>query len=155
MVAFFGECSSHVRPDPVGVGEEAELEDAFEVDARDGGKDRPRAGRDDEPVVAVFETLARGQVVHDEPPGGGIYLLYPVADQDLDLFLRELLGGAGDEPLPLSDDAGEEVGQAALADRRFRFLLVDRDPHLRVEPARPRSRLRTRRYSAHDHKPHR
>jgi hypothetical protein len=144
----------YVGPYPVGVCEETDLEDAFEVSAGDRGEDGPRAGRDDEPVVGVFERPPRLQVENGELLARSVYPLHPVADLDLDVLLRELLGGAGDEVVAPIDDARKEIGQAALADRRFRLLLVDRDLHLRVKPARPRRRLRPRRHATNDHKPH-
>ena len=45
----------HMLHHPVRVGEKTELEDAVELRAGDRWKHGPRAGRDDQPVVGVFE----------------------------------------------------------------------------------------------------
>jgi hypothetical protein len=48
-----------------------------------------------------------------------------MAGEDLDILLRELLGGTGDESSAFLDDARDQIRKAALADGDLRLLLVN------------------------------
>src|SRR5215212_8810364 len=93
----------------VRVGEEAQAEDAVEVRAVDGEEYGTGARGDDEAVVGIYELLAGREV----------------PDEDRDVFFGELLGGTGDEVVPVPDDAGDQIRQPALTLRDLRLLLVN------------------------------
>jgi hypothetical protein len=139
-----GRAFPHVAGYAVGVGQEAQGEDAVEASALDRRKDGPGAGRDHEPVVGVFELLPRGEILDDKPLVPGVYALDPMAGEDLDVLLGEVFGGAGHEGAALFDHAGDKVRQPALANGDLRFFLVDGYLQFGIQPASPGGGLRTR-----------
>src|SRR5215216_580009 len=138
----------------VRVGEEAQAEDAVEVRAVDGEEYGTGARGDDEAVVGIYELLAGREVPDEELFLLRIHLLDAMADEDLDVFFGELLGGTGDEVVPVPDDAGDQIRQPALTLRDLRLLLVNGYLEIGVDPPGPGSRLRASGHSPYYHQTH-
>lgn len=118
----------------LGVLNAMEREDVAQVAARDGRRDRLRAGGEDEPVVRQLPLLAAREIAHSDLPalavdgdGLGAALDIHVLDVAEEGLVAHGPGRRGHEIGLVADDAGHVVREAAAGVREEHALLDDGD----------------------------